>query len=98
VSPMKQVTVRRWVVALAVAGPLGFAGVGVYAVAAGSAETDRICDAVTGLRNDVVLSLTKVKDRAIVNAAGDPEEVARIKEAYNGPDGLITIISDPECP
>ncbi len=97
-SPMKPITMPRWVVVLVILGPLLFSGVGIVAVIAGGNETTAVCEAVGDLRDDVVLSLTKVRDRAISNADGDPTQIALIKEAYDGKDGLITIISDPTCP
>lgn len=96
-SPMKPITLPRWVIVLCVAGPLVFSGVGILAVGTGSEETASVCDAVQGLRDDLVSSLTGIRDRALQNADTLNERTA-IREAYDGEKGLITTISNPDCP
>lgn len=70
---------------------------GIIAVVSGIDRNQQVCDAVQGVRDDLVTALRRIETRAL-QTAKTPIQEATIKEAYEGKEGLITQIGDPTCP
>jgi hypothetical protein len=94
-----QLSLPRWVVVVFVAAPLVMGALGAWAVVSGENEgkerLDIACRAVQGVRDDLVISLQTIRDKAIENATSEAE-VRRIKVTYDT--YLIKTIGDPKCP
>lgn len=69
-----------------------FFGAGIYAVYDGQKENNQICEAVYGLRSDLVTSITTLRNRSIDRRPHREEE---IREAY---EPLLSQINDRQCP
>lgn len=70
---------------------------GIIAVVSGIDRNQQVCDAVNGVRDDLVTALRRIENRALEQAK-TPNQEAAIREAYEGKEGLITQIGDPTCP
>ena len=97
--PFRKVNLHlpRWVVVVLIGAPFFMAGLGAAAVVMGQNRADKTCEAVQGVRDDLVHSLKVIEGRALKQAK-TPQQEALIKDAYEGPEGMITLIGDPACP
>lgn len=71
------------------------AGAAIYSVSQRADNETQICNAVQGVRNDMVSSFKKIEIRAL-SQAKNPQQIDLIKEVYEK--DLIAGISDPKCP
>lgn len=74
---------------------------GIIAVVSGIDRNQQVCDAVNGVRDDLVTALKRIETRALEQAK-TPKQRALVLEGYEGKkkgqEGLITQIGDPTCP
>ncbi len=82
----------RWVIVIFVAAPFTMGALGAIAVTQGQDQAELNCEAVIGLRNDLVSTLEYIRDGASVR---NPEQAAVIQKQYNF---MIDRIGDPDCP
>lgn len=76
-------------------------GIGSAAVIFGGQRNQATCDAVQGVRDDLVTALRRIERRALEQAKTQKQRDLVI-EGYEGKkkgqEGLITQIGDPTCP
>jgi hypothetical protein len=91
----------RWAIVVLIWSPFLMGSIGTYSVIRGTERSDNNCEAVKGLRDDLV---QVVKD-------GDSRSTKTITEAFDGPQRIKLIlnlkaqtratlakIQDPQCP